>query len=365
MSPTDGGQTRTRGDEPAGTHQPRTHDRRGRKQRPGRRRRCRGLTTPTSSSLPPAAGQRQPTNARCHTATHGQSRSTNHFRRGSPPSRSLPILALQPVGPAHRSRAPSSAATPSDTTRPGPDRQRASDPSLLQRLQAATERIKHLEGENRQLRGGARPRPRSAAHQRRSRRSPRHADNKIRRRHRPPADHASKTPSSTHNRWSTTHAARHQLQITSGLFAANCAWLGCAMIAHNLLRAAGTLAGGNHAVARGATLRRDLVNVPARFAAPARKPMLHLPAHWPWQIRMENPVAQRHRLHSDRPTPRRLTPPTNPGPPRHPGPTQGTSQRGKAGTGQPITHAPPRRTRLQFRATTSTTTRNHPSTDSG
>ena len=71
--------------------------------------------------------------------------------------------------------------------------------------------------------------------------------------------------------------------IPSGLFAANCAWLACAVIAHNLLRAAGTLAGGDHAVARGATLRRDLVNVPARFAAPARKPILHLPAHWPWQ----------------------------------------------------------------------------------
>lgn len=71
--------------------------------------------------------------------------------------------------------------------------------------------------------------------------------------------------------------------IPSGLFAANCAWLGCAVVAHNLLRAAGTLAGANHAVARGATLRRDLVKVPARFAAPARKPMLHLPAHWPWQ----------------------------------------------------------------------------------
>jgi hypothetical protein len=24
--------------------------------------------------------------------------------------------------------------------------------------------------------------------------------------------------------------------------------------------------------------------VPARFAAPARKPMLHPPANWPWQI---------------------------------------------------------------------------------
>ena len=72
--------------------------------------------------------------------------------------------------------------------------------------------------------------------------------------------------------------------IPSGLFAANCAWLACAVIAHNLLRAAGTLAGGNHAVARGATLRRNLVNIPARFAAPARKPVLHLPIHWPWQI---------------------------------------------------------------------------------
>jgi Transposase DDE domain group 1 len=72
--------------------------------------------------------------------------------------------------------------------------------------------------------------------------------------------------------------------IPSGLFAANCAWLACAVIAHNLLRAAGTIAGGDHAAARGATLRRDLVTVPARFAAPARKSTLHLPAHWPSQI---------------------------------------------------------------------------------
>jgi hypothetical protein len=71
--------------------------------------------------------------------------------------------------------------------------------------------------------------------------------------------------------------------IPSGLFAANCAWLACAVITHNLLRAAGTLAGGDHEVARGATLRRDLVNVPARFAAPARAPVLHLPIHWPRQ----------------------------------------------------------------------------------
>ena len=53
-------------------------------------------------------------------------------------------------------------------------------------------------------------------------------------------------------------------------------------ITHNLLRAAGTLAGDRHAVARGATLRRHLIAVPARLARPQRRPVLHLPAHWPW-----------------------------------------------------------------------------------
>ena len=59
--------------------------------------------------------------------------------------------------------------------------------------------------------------------------------------------------------------------------------MACATITHNLLRAAGTLP-GDHAVARGATVRRDLVNIPARLAAPARKPMLHLPVHWHRQV---------------------------------------------------------------------------------
>ncbi len=55
-----------------------------------------------------------------------------------------------------------------------------------------------------------------------------------------------------------------------------------AAITHNLLRAAGTLTGSRpHAVARGATLRRHLINVPARLARPQRRPVLHLPAHWP------------------------------------------------------------------------------------
>src|SRR6185437_16083765 len=54
--------------------------------------------------------------------------------------------------------------------------------------------------------------------------------------------------------------------IPSGRFGANSAWILCAAIAHNLLRAAGMLAGDQHTRARGSTLRRRIVNVPARLA---------------------------------------------------------------------------------------------------
>jgi hypothetical protein len=70
--------------------------------------------------------------------------------------------------------------------------------------------------------------------------------------------------------------------IPSGRFGANSAWVLCAGIAHNLLRATGILAGGNHGRARAATLRRKIVNIPARLARPQRRPILHLPSHWPW-----------------------------------------------------------------------------------
>lgn len=70
--------------------------------------------------------------------------------------------------------------------------------------------------------------------------------------------------------------------LPSGRFAANGAWAICAAICHNLLRAAGTLASHHHARARGTTLRRQLVTVPARLTRPQRRRVLHLPAHWPW-----------------------------------------------------------------------------------
>ena len=69
--------------------------------------------------------------------------------------------------------------------------------------------------------------------------------------------------------------------LPSGSFPANAAWLACAAIAHNLLRAAGSLASLACAKARGATLRRDLINVAARTARHGRGHLtLHLPQSW-------------------------------------------------------------------------------------
>ena len=69
--------------------------------------------------------------------------------------------------------------------------------------------------------------------------------------------------------------------LPSGSFAANAAWLTCAAISHNLLRAAGSLASLTYAKARGATLRRDLIHVAARAARHGRGEItLHLPAGW-------------------------------------------------------------------------------------
>lgn len=69
----------------------------------------------------------------------------------------------------------------------------------------------------------------------------------------------------------------------SGVFTANDAWLALAAVAHTLTRAAGVCASRFHARARGATIRAQLITVPARVATSARRRLLHLPRHWPWQ----------------------------------------------------------------------------------
>jgi Transposase DDE domain group 1 len=69
--------------------------------------------------------------------------------------------------------------------------------------------------------------------------------------------------------------------LPSGSFPANAAWLACAAISHNLLRAAGSLASLACAKARGATLRRDLIDVAARTARHGHGHItLHLPDGW-------------------------------------------------------------------------------------
>jgi hypothetical protein len=69
--------------------------------------------------------------------------------------------------------------------------------------------------------------------------------------------------------------------LPSGRFAANAAWLTLAAISCNLVRTAGCLASTAHARARGATIRRDLIDVAARTARRGRGNLiLHLPECW-------------------------------------------------------------------------------------
>jgi hypothetical protein len=87
--------------------------------------------------------------------------------------------------------------------------------------------------------------------------------------------------------------------LPSGRFTANAAWLACAAIAHNLTRAAGALASAFHARARTATIRAQLISVPARLARSAGQLVLHLPQHWPWEAGLDELI--RRALHDPLP----------------------------------------------------------------
>jgi hypothetical protein len=71
--------------------------------------------------------------------------------------------------------------------------------------------------------------------------------------------------------------------LPSGVFTANAAWLVLAVMTFNLTRAAASLTGPQLGKATTATIRRKLINVPARIATSARRITLHLPTAWPWQ----------------------------------------------------------------------------------
>jgi hypothetical protein len=70
--------------------------------------------------------------------------------------------------------------------------------------------------------------------------------------------------------------------LPSGKFMANAAWLALAVMAHNLARAVGRLAGGDLEKATASTLQRVIFTVPGRLVTSGRRRHLRLPASWPW-----------------------------------------------------------------------------------
>jgi Transposase DDE domain group 1 len=84
--------------------------------------------------------------------------------------------------------------------------------------------------------------------------------------------------------------------LPSGRFNANAAWLQLAATAHALTRALGVLASPAHAMARGATIRTQLINVAARPARSGRDTITwHLPRDWPWEQHWLNAFHATHR----------------------------------------------------------------------
>jgi hypothetical protein len=70
--------------------------------------------------------------------------------------------------------------------------------------------------------------------------------------------------------------------LPSSAFTANAAWLALSVMAHNLARAVGLLAGGTLHSATATTLQRAVFTVPGRLVHSARRWRLRLPAGWPW-----------------------------------------------------------------------------------
>jgi hypothetical protein len=75
--------------------------------------------------------------------------------------------------------------------------------------------------------------------------------------------------------------------LPSSSFMANAAWLALTVIAHNLARAVGRLAGHDLEKATAGTLQRRIFTVPGRLVRSGRRRHLRLPATWPWAHAIE------------------------------------------------------------------------------
>ena len=84
--------------------------------------------------------------------------------------------------------------------------------------------------------------------------------------------------------------------LPSGHFMANAAWLALAVMAHNLGRAVGQLAGADLERATAATLRRKVFTMPGRLVHSGRRRHLRLPASWPWADAITRALASIHAI---------------------------------------------------------------------
>jgi len=75
--------------------------------------------------------------------------------------------------------------------------------------------------------------------------------------------------------------------LPSGKFTANAAWLALAVMAHNLGRAVGRLAGPDLDKATASTLQHAVFTVPGRLVSSGRRRHLRLPESWPWASAIE------------------------------------------------------------------------------
>ncbi|PRY07351.1 DDE family transposase [Kineococcus rhizosphaerae] len=95
--------------------------------------------------------------------------------------------------------------------------------------------------------------------------------------------------------------------LPSGKFQANAAWVAPAVMAHNLTRAFAAVAGVKHRRERMGTIRRKLLQVPARVASSARRLRLHAPRGWRWQAGLENVLTAIEAIAASRVVPRLRT----------------------------------------------------------
>lgn len=80
--------------------------------------------------------------------------------------------------------------------------------------------------------------------------------------------------------------------LPSGKFMANAAWLALPVMAHNLGKAIGRLAGPDLTSATASTLRRKVFTVPGRLTSSGRRLTLKLPNNWPWATAIEAAIGK-------------------------------------------------------------------------